>query len=56
MATAAGIRRVTLVRVKNGEQLPRYETLVALAGALGRYARTWDASHRRGPPRAKAMG
>ena len=36
LATAAGIGRVTLVRIENGEQSPRYETLVALAGALGR--------------------
>lgn len=36
LAAAAGIGRVTLVRIENGEQSPRYETLVALAGALGR--------------------
>ena len=36
LATAAGIGRVTLVRIENGQQSPRYETLVALAGALGR--------------------
>ncbi len=34
-ATAAGIKRVTLVRIENGEQWPRYETLAALAGVLG---------------------
>ncbi|MDP2662133.1 MAG: hypothetical protein Q8R28_15515 [Dehalococcoidia bacterium] len=36
LTTAAGTGRVTLVRTENGEQLPRYGTLVALAGALGR--------------------
>ena len=36
LATAAGIGRVTLVRIENGERSPRYETLVALGGALGR--------------------
>ena len=36
LAAAAGIGRVTLVRIENGDQPPRYETLVALAGALGR--------------------
>ncbi len=36
LATAAGLGRVTLVRIENGEQSPRYETLVALARALGR--------------------
>ena len=36
LAQAAGIGRVTLVRIENGEQSPRYETLVALAQALGR--------------------
>jgi DNA-binding XRE family transcriptional regulator len=35
LATAAGIGRVTLVRIENGEQSPRYETLVSLATALG---------------------
>jgi len=35
LATAAGIGRITLARVENGQQSPRYETLVALAGALG---------------------
>jgi transcriptional regulator with XRE-family HTH domain len=33
---AAGIGRVTLVRLDRGEQSPRYETLVALARVLGR--------------------
>lgn len=36
LASKAGIGRVTLVRIENGEQSPRYETLVALAKALGR--------------------
>jgi len=36
LASAAGIGRVTLVRLERGEQSPRYETLVAIAGALGR--------------------
>lgn len=36
LARAAGIGRVTLVRIENGEQSPRYETLVSLARALGR--------------------
>ena len=36
LAQAAGIGRVTLVRIENGEQSPRYETLVSLAQALGR--------------------
>jgi DNA-binding XRE family transcriptional regulator len=35
LAAAAGISRVTLLRIENGEQSPRYETLVALAQALG---------------------
>ena len=35
LAGAAGIGRVTLVRIERGEQSPRYETLVALAGAFG---------------------
>ena len=35
LAQAAGIGRVTLVRIEKGEQSPRYETLVALARALG---------------------
>ena len=34
LAKAAGIGRVTLVRIEKGEQSPRYETLVALAGAM----------------------
>ena len=34
----AGIGRVTLVRIENGEQLPRFETLTALADALRRPA------------------
>ena len=36
LATAAGIGRITLVRLEKGEQSPRYETLVAIARALGR--------------------
>lgn len=36
LAATAGIGRVTLVRIEKGEQSPRYETLVALARALGR--------------------
>ena len=36
LARAAGIGRVTLVRIENGEQSPRYDTLVSLAQALGR--------------------
>lgn len=36
LARAADIGRVTLVRIENGEQSPRYDTLVSLAGALGR--------------------
>ncbi len=36
LATAAGIGRVTLVRIEHGGQSPRYETLVALATALRR--------------------
>ena len=36
LAKAAGIGRVTLVRIEKGEQSPRYETLVSLAQALGR--------------------
>lgn len=35
LAQAAGIGRVTLVRIENGEQSPRYETLVSLAQGLG---------------------
>ena len=31
LARAASIGRVTLVRIENGEQSPRYETLVSLA-------------------------
>ena len=36
LAAAAGIGRVTLVRVEKGEQSPRFETLSAVADALGR--------------------
>lgn len=35
LANAAGIGRITLVRLENGDQSPRYETLVALARGLG---------------------
>ncbi|MXY92051.1 MAG: helix-turn-helix transcriptional regulator [Caldilineaceae bacterium SB0664_bin_27] len=34
LARAAGIRRVTLVRLERGEQTPRYKTLRAIARAL----------------------
>ena len=36
LAAAAGIGRVTEVRIEKGEQSPRYETLVAIARALQR--------------------
>lgn len=36
LAQAAGVGRVTLVRIENGEQSPRYDTLVSLAQGLGR--------------------
>ena len=36
LAVAAGIGRVTLVRVERGEQSPRFETVAAVARALGR--------------------
>ena len=36
LASSAGIGRVTVVRLENGEQTPRYVTLVAIAGSLGR--------------------
>lgn len=36
LAVAAKIGRVTEVRIENGEQSPRYETLVAIAQALKR--------------------
>ncbi|MDO8616962.1 MAG: helix-turn-helix transcriptional regulator [Dehalococcoidia bacterium] len=36
LASRAGIGRVTLVRIENGAQSPRYETLVALSQALAR--------------------
>ncbi len=36
LASAARIGRVTEVRIENGEQSPRYETLAALARALRR--------------------
>ena len=32
----AGVGRATLVRIENGEQLPRFETLTTLADALQR--------------------
>ena len=36
LATAAGIARVTLVRIENGSYSPRFRTLDALAQALNR--------------------
>lgn len=36
LAAAAGIGRITLVRIENGEQSPRYGTLAAVAQAFGR--------------------
>jgi DNA-binding XRE family transcriptional regulator len=36
LAAKAGIGRVTQVRIENGDQSPRYDTLVAIARALGR--------------------
>ena len=36
LARAAGIGRVTLVRLEKGEQTPRFKTLTAVARALGR--------------------
>lgn len=38
VAAAAGIGRVTVVRIEKGEQAPRYETLLALARVFGRPA------------------
>ncbi len=38
LAKAAGIGRVTQVRIERGEQSPRYETLMMIAKALGRPA------------------
>ena len=38
LACKARIGRVTLVRIENGEQLPRFETLTALADAMQRPA------------------
>ena len=35
LAGAAGIGRVTLVRLEKGEQTPRFKTLEAVARALG---------------------
>ena len=35
LANAAGIGRITEVRIENGEQSPRYETLVMISRALG---------------------
>ena len=34
LASAAGIGRVTLVRIESGEQTPKYQTLSAIARAL----------------------
>jgi DNA-binding XRE family transcriptional regulator len=36
LAVAAGIGRITEVRIENGEQSPRYDTLARIARALGR--------------------
>ena len=36
LAAEAGIGRVTEVRIEAGEQSPRYDTLVAISGALGK--------------------
>jgi DNA-binding XRE family transcriptional regulator len=36
LAATAGIGRITAVRIENGEQSPRYETLMAIAKALKR--------------------
>ncbi len=36
LARTAGIGRVTLVRIENGDQSPRYETLISLTQALGK--------------------
>ena len=36
LANAAGIGRVTLVRLENGDQTPRYKTMNAIAEALGK--------------------
>ena len=35
LAGRASIGRVTLARIENGQQSPRFKTLVAIAGALG---------------------
>ena len=35
LASAANIGRVTLVRLENGEQTPKFKTLDAIAGVLG---------------------
>ena len=34
LASRAGIGRITLGRIERGEQSPRYETLLAIAGGL----------------------
>jgi DNA-binding XRE family transcriptional regulator len=34
LAAAAGIGRITEVRIENGEQSPRFETLLALANVF----------------------
>lgn len=36
LAATAGIGRITEVRIENGEQSPRYETLMAIARALNK--------------------
>ena len=35
LASAAGIGRVTLIRIENGDQSPRFQTMVSIAEALG---------------------
>lgn len=34
LANSAGVGRITLVRIENGEQSPRYDTLLVIAKAL----------------------
>ena len=36
LARAADVRRVTLVRLENGEPIPRFKTLQVIARSLGR--------------------
>ena len=37
LAEAAGVGRVTLIRIEKGEQSPKYDTLIALAQAMQRH-------------------